>query len=306
MDVSDARNIRGGIETMWQGSSVPFQTLTATPVIPDTDDVLGAVVTLAHDRNVADGVGFRIHYQVAGSRHLGIVPSAGTTTATLRSPWTAPSFDGAFLPANADIGVDGFSAQWAVSDYARGFPLAWSSGDTPRLKEAISQSAFGVQLIKEVGLYRKTHRAVKYGLLFFAATFLTFLILEVSTGAKLHVLHYGLVGAALCIFYVLLLSLSEVIGFPAAYAASAAAVVAQTSVFTWSVTRLPSAALVFAAVLAGVYAYLYVLLDLEDLALLGGALGLFVLLSAAMYALRGIGKAQPNSDQEPASSPVSS
>jgi inner membrane protein len=119
-------------------------------------------------------------------------------------------------------------------------------------------------------------------------------------------LHYGLVGAALCIFYILLLSLAEVVGFPAAYAASAAAVVAQTSVFTWAVVRNLCAATVFAAVLAGVYAYLYVLLDLEDLALLGGALGLFVLLSAAMYALRGVGATRGPSAVRQEPSPVSS
>jgi inner membrane protein len=97
-----------------------------------------------------------------------------------------------------------------------------------------------------------------------------------------------LVGAALCVFYVLLLSLAEVIDFPAAYALSAAAVVLQTGLFTWAVIRRSGPVILFVAVLTCVYGYLYVLLELEDLALLGGALGLFLLLSVAMYALRGI------------------
>ncbi len=301
MDVSDARSIRGNIETEWEGVPAGLQTIIAATVMPYSEDVLGAHITLDHEDNAVQGGSFRISYEVAGSRRLDVIPAAGETAATIRSPWTAPSFDGAFLPLDTDVGTDGFAAQWTIFEYARGFPLSWLGGEASRLKEGMDRSIFGVRLIEEVGLYRKTERAVKYGLLFFAATFLTYLILEVSTGARLHVLHYGLVGSALCIFYVLLLSLAEVIGFSAAYAISAAAVVVQTSIFTWSVIRRRSASLAFAAVLICVYGYLYVLLDLEDLALLGGALGLFALLSAAMYALRGLGGTAQTTSQETSS-----
>ena len=306
MDVSDARSIRGNIETEWEGTPVDLQTIIAATVMPYSEDVLGVDVVLDHENTAARGASFRISYEVAGSRRLDVVPAAGETAATIQSPWTAPSFDGAFLPLNSDVGTEGFAAQWTIFEYARGFPLAWLGGEATRLKEGMDRSIFGVRLIEEVGFYRKTERAVKYGLLFFAATFLTYLILEVSTGARLHILHYGLVGAALCIFYVLLLSLAEVIGFAGAYAISAAAVVIQTTLFTWSVIRRKTASLAFAAVLICVYGYLYILLDLEDLALLGGALGLFALLSAAMYALRGLGIGPETRPQETSSSQVSS
>ena len=288
LDATDARTIRGEIDTQWRTVPLPLTPLSTSPVIPGTQAPLGATVSLDGGATIGQANTFQITYQVAGSHNLGIVPTAATTRTTIQSPWPAPSFDGGFLPATSDIGPDGFTAIWNISGYARGYPSTWSMSQLNHLVGDINATAFGVRLVEEVGLYRKTERAVKYGLLFFAATFLTFLILEVSFGAKLHVLHYGLVGAALCIFYVLLLSLAEVIGFSMAFGLSALAVVVQTGLFTWSVIRRVGATLLFAVILASVYAYLYVLLDLEELALLGGSIGLFVLLSVAMYALRGI------------------
>jgi len=300
LDVSDARSIRGDVDVFWNDSPVGLQLLAEPTTMPGAGDSLGADITLNRTAAVAGGDGFRIHYVVAGSGQLDLIPSGGSTTAKVLSPWNAPRFDGSFLPSTSDINADGFAATWAVSDYARRFPLAWLDSETTRYCSAMRNSAFGVELVEDVGLYRKTERAVKYGLLFFAVTFLTFLVLEVSSGVRLPLVHYGLVGAALCVFYVLLLSLAEVIGFPAAFAVSAAAVVAQISVFVWAVVRRARAAFVFAALLAAVYVYLYVLLDLEDMALLGGALGLFALLSVAMFALRGIGGVDP---ENPSSSP---
>lgn len=288
LDTTDARTIRGDIETLWRTSPLELRPLSTSPVMPGTHTPLGAAAGWDGEAQGSDRADFAITYTVAGSHDLALLPTATSTHATIQSPWPAPSFQGSFLPLASEIGPDGFRAAWDISGYARGYPSHWSNSQLNHLIVDINDSAFGVRLVEEVGLYRKTERAVKYGLLFFVATFLTFLILEVSFGAKLHVLHYGLVGAALCIFYVLLLSLAEIIGFSAAFGVSALAVVLQTGLFTWSVLQRLGVTLVFSAILAGVYAYLYVLLDLEELALLGGSIGLFVLLSVAMYALRNI------------------
>ncbi|MEM7121305.1 MAG: cell envelope integrity protein CreD [Pseudomonadota bacterium] len=310
LDTTDARTIRGEIETVWRAAPLDLTPLSTSPVMPGTQTPLGAPAGWDNDASAGDEGVFAITYTVAGSHDLGILPTATSTHATIRSPWSAPSFQGSFLPVASEIGSDGFAATWDISGYARGYPSFWSASQLNHVIVDINETAFGVRLVEEVGIYRKTERAVKYGLLFFVATFLTFLILEVSFGAKLHVLHYGLVGAALCVFYVLLLSLAEVIGFSAAFGVSALAVVLQTGLFTLSVVRRLGATLVFVAILAGVYAYLYVLLDLEELALLGGSVGLFVLLSVAMYALRGInlspGRATPGPALARAPSPAPS
>ena len=309
LDTTDARTIRGEIETLWRTMPLDLVPLSTSPVMPGTQTPLGA--SAGWDNNASAGAEsvFAIRYTVAGSHDLGILPTATSTHATVQSPWSAPSFQGSFLPVASEIGPDGFSAAWDISGYARGYPSYWSASQLNHVIVDINETTFGVRLVEEVGIYRKTERAVKYGLLFFVATFLTFLILEVSFGAKLHVLHYGLVGASLCVFYVLLLSLAEVIGFSAAFGVSALAVVLQTGLFTLSVIRRIGATLVFSGILAGVYAYLYVLLDLEELALLGGSIGLFVLLSVAMYALRGInlpsGPAMTGSALTRVSSPAS-
>lgn len=152
----------------------------------------------------------------------------------------------------------------------------------------INESAFGVELLQGVDSYSKTIRSVKYALLFIALTFCLFFFIEVLQKRNVHPLQYVLVGFALCIFYTLLLSISEYTGFTIAYVTASAATVGLISLYIHSVFNKWSIALVFFLFLAALYGMIYILIQLQDGALLFGSIGLFVVLALVMYYSRKI------------------
>lgn len=229
---------------------------------------------------------FRIELAVRGSDSLGFVPSARATTVTLGSAWPHPRFQGAWLPDQRDVGAGGFSARWQVTSIAAGLPAAWKGGGG---EEALQAASFGVQLLQPVDPYRMSERSLKYSLLFIGLTFAALWMFELRAGRAVHPLQYLMVGAALCLFYLLELSLAEHVGFGPAYALAAGAVTAQVSLYARAVLRGARPALALAAVVAALYALLYLLLGAEDYALLAGSATLFAVLSAAMVLTRRVG-----------------
>lgn len=218
-----------------------------------------------------------------------IAPVGRQTDLSVAAPWPDPSFIGAFLPSRSAITEEGFDAQWSVSYFGRSYPQSWLSsaeGDAPFL--AMPESTFGVRLYQTVDTYQQVERSAKYGMLFVVFTFTALFLFEVTRGRRVHIIQYGLVGLALCIFYLLLLSFAERFGFGPAYALGTAAIVAEIGLYARAVMGGWRPAGLLAAVLAGLYAALYLLLQLEDLALMIGSIGLFVGLGAVMYATRRI------------------
>ena len=141
-------------------------------------------------------------------------------------------------------------------------------------------------MLKSVDLYQQVTRAVKYAVLFIGFTFMAIFLVEVLHPLRIHPVQYILIGLALVLFYLLLLSLSEIIAFPLAYAIAAGAVVVMLSVYVLAVARKAGPAFAISATIAGLYGFLYVLLQLEDLALLLGSITLFVVLAVVMYLTR--------------------
>lgn len=222
-----------------------------------------------------------------GSGPLRVAPVGVENTVNLRSSWPDPSFQGAFLPAQRRVDPSGFDATWNVTFYGRTYPQQWTSRDsTGYSASAVNQSLFGVELLTMVDAYRLTERAVKYGILFIVLVFTGFFLCEVLARLRVHPFQYTLVGVALALFYLLLLSLSEFLGFGWAYALAAAACTLLISAYTASVLRGTRRALGVAAGLAVIYSLLYVILSLQDYALLVGAAGLFAALALAMFATR--------------------
>jgi inner membrane protein len=228
---------------------------------------------------------FAIELAVRGSEALYFGPSARDMTVDLESAWPHPKFQGAWLPDRREVRADGFTARWAVTGVAGGLPAAWKTSTDAGA--ALDNPAFGVQLLYPVDPYRMSERSLKYDLLFIALTFLVLWLFEQRAGRDVHPLQYLMVGAALCLFYLLELSLAEHFGFATAYAA-AAAVTAQVSLYARAVLRAWAPALALAAGIAGLYALLYLLLGAEDYALLAGSGVLFVALSLAMFMTRRI------------------
>lgn len=242
-----------------------------------------------------ESITVRFRISMAGSTNFALTPLGRRTEATITSPWPSPSFTGRYLPTTQSIANDGFRAHWTTSHLGRPYSQLWdniSTNNDPSPRTVID-SSFGVTLLTPVDAYRETDRALKYGILFIGLTFAAGLLVEMATGSRPHAMQYGLIGLALCIFYLLLLSLSEQIGFGPAYLVSATAVVVQATVYSWALHRRRGPALAFGAVLAGLYAGLYSLLQLEDVALLGGSLMLFAVLSLAMWFTRNLHREAP-------------
>jgi inner membrane protein len=240
---------------------------------------------------------------LVGSQRFGIVPAAGETKVTLQSSWQHPSFNGEFLPLEHQIGVSGFTARWAVSslastavaDMQAGKPLPLlMRGAATYARDGGVQAAPGndgldvlaVGLIDPVNPYVMSDRAIKYGLMFIALTFVTVGLTELLTGRRVHPVQYLLVGLALSLFFLLLLSLSEHLPFLAAYLIAAGAAAAVLTQYAAAMLGGWLRGLAFGGGIALLYGALYVLLSREQTALVIGAVLLFAVLAVVMTLTR--------------------
>ncbi|MBE7439904.1 MAG: cell envelope integrity protein CreD [Spirochaetales bacterium] len=242
---------------------------------------------------------FALKLQARGSTALRFALCGKTTNVSIISNWANPSFDGGSLPTERTIGPEGFKASWSVSTLlSRGFPLAWTSSneDASAYRERLHASASGVAFYLPVDIYQKATRSVKYAGLFLTLIFLAFFLFEMLIGLRIHPIQYGLVGAAKLIFYLLLLSLAEQIGFAIAYLVAATASSAQISAYSYALLRSARRASLMATILLLIYGYLYFLLQMENYALLAGSVGLFLIVGAVMFLTRNVSWYQIESD----------
>lgn len=296
--LSDTRGIRSAT-LQRDGQSLTVRPGTTHPAFKD-----GLHAVLA-DVRAEEPLSLSVALSLVGSQRLGIVPAAGDTQVTLQSSWPHPSFTGQFLPVEHQVGVSGFTARWQVSslastaaaDLQAGKPLpdlsrgaAMDGNDDAQAYTAsgakVGPDVLAVALIDPVNPYVMSDRAIKYGLMFIALTFVTVGLTELLTGRRVHPVQYLLVGLALSLFFLLLLSLSEHLPFLVAYliAAAAAAVV---------LTQYAAAMLggwwrgaAFGGGIALLYGALYVLLSREQTALVIGAVLLFAVLAVVMSLTR--------------------
>jgi inner membrane protein len=281
--VSDLRGTREGLALDWSGTKRALQPGSQLPGY-----TTGTTALLALDQPIASAVDFSISLDVNGSGGIFFAPFGVQNEAELKSNWPDPGFRGAFLPAERSVRADGFDARWKVSYYGRDYPQAWTSiGGNQRFNEkTVSASFFGAEFLSILDACRFVERSIKYGVLFLVLVCTTFFLFEVTARQKIHPLQYLMVGAALCLFYLLLLSISEFIGFGPAYLIATAAA---TVLITWYCNFFLGGGvrtLMIGAGLAGVYTFLYITLRQQDYALLMGAIALFVLLAVVMYVTR--------------------
>lgn len=232
---------------------------------------------------------FSFTMTLSGSRDLNIFPAGKENQISLQSPWTDPTFTGGFLPTSKKVDDRGFYSTWEVSYFTRNIPQVWTDADAD-LKNSLAQYMVGVSLATPVEFYRTAIRAVKYGNLFIIMTFLTFFIFEVISSIRIHEIQYMLVGLALSLFFLMLIAISEWVPFSWAYVCATIPTVAQITCYTYAFSRVASRHLwkVMALTLTVLYGYLYVLLQMESLSLLSGAIGLFIALSIVLYVTRNI------------------
>jgi inner membrane protein len=283
--VSDLRGAAGEPKVTWGTRDFAFLPGTGSGLL---DGGMHAAVPM--DPASASPLTFAMDLGLAGSRSIAFTPLGKTTDVEIASSWRHPGFTGAHLPAERTLDDDGFRASWSVSYLGRDYPQAWTAGDlsVSNLAQRIDRTQFGVALISPVDFYLQAERSVKHGALLVVLILAAIFVFEVVAPVRIHLFQYALVGFALCLFYLLLLSLSEVIGFFAAYASAAVMSTALITLYVAGVLASRKRALLIAGVLTAVYGYLYVVLQLEALALVSGALGLFVALAAVMYATRNV------------------
>jgi len=235
-----------------------------------------------------------------GNANITLAPKAGETIWTVRSSWPSPSFTGGFLPSERKVSDKGFTATYRISNLALGVSLvstedaASNSGDNSNPygigSRAIAAPAGDFQarvdLVQPVDLYDQVSRAAKYGFLFIGFTFLAFLMFDVIGGVRVSTVEYLLVGAALVLFFVLLLAFAEVIGFTPAYLVASGGIIGLITAYSAAVLRSWRRAGFVGGLLIALYAVLYVLLSLEAYSLLIGSLMLFVALAFVMYVTR--------------------
>lgn len=284
--VSDLRGINSTPVLKWNERALPFAGGSGDPKLWPTG--LTAMNAFASTGERSARYKFSVDLSLNGSKSIDFYPLGGQTTVELSSTWKDPSFMGAFLPEWRSISEKGFTARWNISSLARSYPQKWRDwgDDSAAALAAVPPSAFSVGLFLPVGHYQQTERSLKYGALFIILTFVTFFLYELLSPVMLHPVQYFLVGGALCLFYLLLLSISEHAQFVVAYSIASIATVTLISAYSAALLQSGTRVLGLFGVLSLLYGYLYVLLQLEDWALLMGSIGLFLILALVMYATR--------------------
>ncbi|MBU8540994.1 cell envelope integrity protein CreD [Falsiroseomonas tokyonensis] len=221
---------------------------------------------------------FALRLELRGTGSFHMLPLARRLRLGISGNWATSSFTGRELPASSQVTAEGFAAGWTTTTrqpLSRGSLCAGAAGE-----------GIGVELLEAVPTYRMVNRASKYIVFFLALAFITYGIFEVVARVRIHPLQYGLLGASVVLFPLLLLALGEPLGFAPAYGIAAALVAGQASLFTAATTASARLGGILAAVCAALFGFLYVVLSLEAFALLAGALALFAALSLVMAVSR--------------------
>jgi inner membrane protein len=294
--IEDLRGVRAIGPVVIEGQRLEPEA-AATPIVGGERLVL----RLAGRDALPERLPVRLTLEVSGTRELWFTPLASATEVRLAGGWPAPSFAGAFLPVAREVRADGFVAQWSVLGVNRRIPAHWSERET--LSIPFEASRFGVVLHDPGSIYRLNERSLKYGLLFIGLTFGLAFLAEVLSGRRVHPVQYLLVGASLAVFFVLLLALSEHIGFGPAWWLSALALVAINGAYAASAFGGRRAGFAMAAWLAALYGFLHMMVVSEDHALLIGAIGVLAMVAGAMALTRRIDWYRLDT-QRPASAPA--
>lgn len=284
LGITDLRGVTKATTLDWAGSKFKFAPGTnGLTMLPS-----GQHVPLT---GIESGGLFPFSFSLSlnGSRDLNVFPGGKENKIVLTSSWSEPSFIGGFLPSNKSIDESGFSAQWDVSYFMRNLPQVWTDKDQS-IANSLAQYMVGVSLATPIEFYRTAERAVKYGSLFISMTFVTFFLFEMMTKVRIHEIQYLFVGLALCLFFLMLIAISEWVPFMWAYVLATVPTIVQITSYTRAFTKGASRHLwkVTASTLTILYSYLYVLLQLEDASLLLGSIGLFIALSAVLFVTRNI------------------
>ena len=251
--------------------------------IETNDVIISGVSKIINNIKPNHDFEFSFNLNINGSNGLTLTPVGKETNVTISSDWISPSFIGHFIPTDHEINENGFTANWKVLHSNRNFPQKWVGS-----KHKIEEFSFGVDLLIPVDEYQKNMRTAKYAFMFISLTFLSFFMIELLNKKIIHPIQYLLIGFSLLVFYSLLLSISEHISFKYAYLISSIATIALISTYTINVLKSRLQTSIIFSILVLLYVYLFIVIQLQDFALLIGSIGLFVILSLVMFLTRKI------------------
>ena len=281
--VQDIRGINQSVKLNVNNKRIELRPGTRISFIPQ-----GIHGTLNLGYSKAVDLNFDVALELQGMEKLSFLPTGKSTKVHLTSPWPHPRFEGRFLPKMREVSGEGFSASWETSFFSSNMLQHLESCIQRNQCNNFQNNAFGVSLHQGVDIYLQAERSVKYALLFIGLTFVAFFLFEILKGLNIHAVQYGLVGVALALFYLLLISLSEHMAFGLSYIIASVACVSLISFYVSFVLRSTTRGMIFAGTLTGLYSALYMLIRSEDYALLMGSGLLFGVLTFIMVITRDI------------------
>ncbi|HEU4717718.1 MAG TPA: cell envelope integrity protein CreD [Bacteroidia bacterium] len=283
--VDDMRGIRDGVNFKWRDASYSCNPGISTGTDGYSSSTgVSCPVAFAHTDTVPGAeIPFSFDLDLDGSKNLNFEPLGKTTKVHLTSTWASPSFSGAFLPDTHNINTNGFVADWKVLHLNRNYPQAWVDN-----AYNTADSRFGVELMVPVDHYTKSSRASKYAIMLIGLTFLIYFFVEVMQKLRIHPFQYILVGLSICVFYLLLLSFSEHMVFNFAYWTAASLTLLAITSYSGAIFRKKLPTAVMGTSLLLMYGFMFVIIQLEDYALLVGSVALFLILIVLMYLSRKI------------------
>jgi inner membrane protein len=276
--ISDMRGIREDIHIMFGEKKY-----SVSPGLKTTDIAGAGISAIIPLPKTEQPVPFSFNLNINGSEQIQFVPVAEQTDVKMVSDWPSPSFNGAFLPTERKITDQGFSATWRVLHLNRNFPQSWEGN-----RYTVTPASFGVRLLITADIYQKSIRISKYALMFIIFTFAAFFFSEIISRKRVHPIQYLLIGLAISLFYILLLAISEQFSFNSAYLLSASVITVMITAYSRGIIKNRKFTLTLFGIQLILYAYLYIVLQLEDYALLMGSIGLLIVLGTIMFITRKI------------------
>ncbi|MCU4154883.1 cell envelope integrity protein CreD [Carboxylicivirga sp. A043] len=274
--ISDNRGIKGELLFDWNGNEAEPE---AGMVIQDLNSSGVSIKVAIAEEQLSEKLPFEATFRLSGAKGLWFNPVGKTTKVQINSSWNNPSFVGDFSPIDPIVNEEGFEANWTVTHLNRNFPQYWLGRGYQ-----IDTHQLGVNLYDPVNHYQKSLRSAKYGILIISLTLLVFLFIELVKKKEVQIIQYLLVGLALVLFFSILTALSEHIGFTWAYLVASLAIIAMVTSYSYGMIKDRQQAFWIFIMLSILYAFLFVLLQLNDFAFLAGNIGLLLALGAIMKA----------------------
>ncbi len=277
---SNLQSLKDEVKIKFGNSDLTFEPVHNNQV----NDSIESLETGFFDYNlIKNNPDFKLNFNCNGSKQIKIIPIGKTTTAKMTSNWNSPNFNGNHIPVSKTITKNGFVANWKILHFNRLFAQHYFE-NLPDLRNY----GFAVDFITPVDDYQQNERASKYGFLIIGLTFLIFFLIQSISKINIHIFQYSMIGLALIMFYTLLISITEHSSFSLAYAIAGTSVIALISLYSISILKNRKFPAFIGASLTTLYIFIYVIIQLEDYALLVGSIGLFLILSAVMYFSRKI------------------